>query len=237
MAAKRRDAANCQASSAVAHHFWATERSARETLRRQHAVQTRDFVAASQASDMAAVAQRREARMAEESAWRVDLRMQQLVKGRRSVQRAESMRSARRTAIAQRAALERQRSSRAEERRDDAELGEAVQVQRCWTRLASRLDRADRLRRQLSEDYRQRLLADNETQMAVHAAKLVAAREEERQQADELRQHIWLEDQRCEEVARQKRAAVEEGREQARWTAELREELRRTMGADGAGMY
>lgn len=228
MAAKRRDNLNCQANASVANHFWAFERSEREKLKREHAALIKDSVQISQAAQQALVVQRRQALMAEESCKRMQQRQHQTSKDRRSEQRVEWMRSVRNLSIARRGQLERDRSNYAQQRRSEVAMGDAIQVERCWTKMSHRLDRAERLRQQLSEDYRQRLLADNELQAKIHASKLNAAKLMESEQADVLKQHIREQDRRSEEIARQKRMTVEESRAQAHWTAELREEVRRS---------
>lgn len=232
MAAKRRDDLNRQANARLANHFWAVEQSEREKLKRQHTSQIKESAHARQEAERATMSRRREVLAAHESFKRSQQRQLQSSKGRRSVQRVEWMRSARRSSIARRAQAERERSGLARQRRTETAFGEASQTERCCMKMERRLDRAERLRRRLSEDYRQRLLADNETQMLLHAAKLSAAREIESEQADKLRQQIWEQDERCREIVRQKKLSVEESRAQAHWTAGLRDELRRSVSPE-----
>lgn len=232
MAKKRQDDLSRQQNALVANTFWAAERTERESLKREHRAQIKDFVQARQVTEREIVVKRREALAAHESFKRLRQYQQQSSKGRRSVQRIESIQAVRRSSLARRAQVERERSQYAKQRRSEAAIGDAIQVERCWTRLAYRLNRAERLRQQLSEEYRQRLIADNEVQMMLHASKLDAAKLVESEQTDKLREQIHERNRQSEEIARVKKLAYEESRAQSQWTAELRNELRRSVSPE-----
>lgn len=115
---------------------------------------------------------------------------------------------------------------------EETKLDEEIRKQECFANLEHRISRADTMRNYIIGAYQRRILEDNEKHQHVHAANYDEVKRAQKFNLEMLKQRLGERERKSTQFAVEKQRWVEESRDQARVTAELRDIVRRSISPD-----
>lgn len=115
---------------------------------------------------------------------------------------------------------------------EENRVDEEIRRRECCQQLEHRITRADIMRNYMIDNYRRRINEDNEKHQFIHAINYEEVKKMEQLNLESLRDRLNERDKKCKQFLTDKQKWVEESRDQARVTSELRDILRRSISPD-----
>lgn len=115
---------------------------------------------------------------------------------------------------------------------EENKIDDAIRKQECYANLEHRISRAHDMRNYLIGAYQRRVYAENEKQQQTHAFNYDEVKRMDKLNHEMLKQRLEQRNRKSTQFMVEKQRWVEESRDQARVTAELRDIVRRSISPD-----
>lgn len=115
---------------------------------------------------------------------------------------------------------------------EESQIDEQIRKQECYANLEYRISRAHEMRNFLMGAYQRRIGEENEKQQLTHAMNYDEVKRMEKMNNDMLKQRLDQRERKSTQFLIEKQRWVEESRDQARITAELRDIVRHSISPD-----
>lgn len=115
---------------------------------------------------------------------------------------------------------------------EENKVDDEIRKQECYANLEHRISRAHDMRNYFVGAYQRRILEENEKHQQVHAVNYDEVKRMQKLNHEMLKQRVEARDRKCTKFVVEKQRWVEESRDQARVTAELRDIVRRSISPE-----
>lgn len=232
MAMKRKEEIARLEDASIAQKYWDKERSYRDFMVTAHNEQFLNAVKMKRVQDTVETEMRLRDIAAKEQNYLDRIKEHIVLKNQRLMQRLRQSKLNEEIQKCERRERDLKKYESALVQQHESELNNEIRKQQCFLQLENRISRADAIRNHFLAAYKRRLLADNRVQQDLHAINYEWTKRLEDYKLDQLKQQIRERDRKTEKFNIRKQKMLDESREQARATAELRDIIRRSISPE-----
>lgn len=232
MAMKRHEEIARLEDARIAKRYWEAESNARNQMLSEHNAQLMDELRTKRQQESIEMKERLQMIADRHDSYLTKIKKEITSKDHRLLQRMRTAELKKELRKCERRQTELRKFEAASLQLQDTELDEALRRQEFFSQLETRISRADALRAHFRAVYRRRLFSDNEMQQTLHAANYEEAQKMEQYKIDMLKLRIRDRNRKSVDFMQRKQQFLNESRDQARATAELRDIVRRSISPE-----
>lgn len=232
MAKKRTDEIARIEDATIAHKYWDNERFSRDIIISKHNEQFTNAINAKREQDTYETRERLKMLADRDRSYLEKIKDDIMRKNEKLQQRLRNVELSKEIRKCERQQEELQKFESAIVTQQQVELTDHLRKQECFSHLESRISRADAMRKYFLQAYKRRLCTDNELEQNVHAVHYEEIKRNEKYKMELLKREIGERDKRSKEFQNRKQKIMNELRDQARATSELRDIIRRSISPD-----
>lgn len=232
MAKKRTEEIARLEDATIAHKYWDKERSARDIIISKHNEQFTNAIKAKRQQESNETQERFKMLADRDRSYLEKIKDDIMRKDEKLQHRLRSVELSKEIRKCERQQEELQKYELAIVAQQEVELTDHLRKQECFSHLESRISRADAMRNYFLKAYKRRLCSDNELEQNVHAVNYEEIKRIEKYKIELLKRQICERDKRSNEFLNRKQKVMNELRDQARATSELRDIIRRSISPD-----
>ena len=218
--------------SVIARKYWDAERNARENLINRQTAQLGNVLKVKREQETMETTKRIQMIANKQQMYLEQIKREIMAKQQRLMNRLRNSELKRELRRCERRQEELHKFETAAVNQQHTSLDEQLKKQECYSQLESRINRAGAMRNYFLNVYKRRIYVDNELEQAIHAANYEEAKKVEQFKIDMLKNKIHERDRKCFEFMQKKEQVLNESRNQARATAELRDIVRRSISPE-----
>lgn len=216
----------------IARKYWDAERSAREHLLHQQHMQLVNVLKVKRKQESIETAKRLQTLSERHQMYLDQVKKEISTKNQKLMHRLHNSELKKELKKCERRQEELQKFAAAAVNQEESRLDDALKKQECYSQLEGRITRAGAMRNYFLNVYRRRLYEDNELEKALHAANYEEAKKAEQYKVDMLKNRLQERDRKCVDFIERKQRCLNDSRNQARTTAELRDLVQRSISPD-----